>query len=90
MLYFRLCGSPPFKARDEETLYEYIKKGEINFHDEHIKNCTESGVFTIQNMFFQQFQIFGQSAKLLIEGGIFFGPKSLGAQTGSQLAYVKV
>lgn len=39
----RLSGAPPFKARDEETLYEYIKKGEINFHDEHIKNCTESG-----------------------------------------------
>jgi len=48
--YYLLSGAPPFKARDEETLYEYIKKGEINFHDEHIKNCTESAHNCIQGM----------------------------------------
>ena len=44
-ILYRLSGSPPFRARDEETLYEYIKKGEINFTEGHIKDCSTAGMY---------------------------------------------
>lgn len=31
IMYSLLCGSPPFKANNEEELYDIIKKGEIDF-----------------------------------------------------------
>ncbi|XP_067946036.1 serine/threonine-protein kinase 33-like isoform X2 [Watersipora subatra] len=48
--YYLLAGSPPFRARDEETLYEYIKKGEINFKENYIRDCSPAAHQCIQGM----------------------------------------
>jgi hypothetical protein len=34
----RLCGNPPFQAKDEETLYELIKQGYVEFTPDKIWN----------------------------------------------------
>jgi len=34
---------PPFRARDEETLYEYIKKADVDCGQEFIKDCSSAG-----------------------------------------------
>lgn len=34
ILYIMLSGSPPFKSKDEDSLYDLIKKGELDFSDE--------------------------------------------------------
>lgn len=34
ILYIMLSGSPPFKSKDEDSLYELIKKGELDFSEE--------------------------------------------------------
>lgn len=31
---FRLSGTPPFKSKDEDSLYDLIKRGELDFSDE--------------------------------------------------------
>ncbi|XP_064594551.1 serine/threonine-protein kinase 33-like isoform X2 [Liolophura sinensis] len=34
IMYLLLTGRPPFTAKDDDTLYELIKKGEVDFSDE--------------------------------------------------------
>ena len=43
----RFCGYPPFRAKEEEVLYDQIKKGDIDFTtDEVWKEVTKEGKTT--------------------------------------------
>lgn len=46
-IYFiiRLCGYPPFRAKDDNTLYELIKKGVVDFTTDEVWNkVSEEGL----------------------------------------------
>ena len=39
----RLSGSAPFKSKDEDSLYDLIKKGELDFSDEVWSSISSNG-----------------------------------------------
>ena len=39
----RICGAPPFRSKDEDTLYSIIKKAEVDFDDDAWKDVSENG-----------------------------------------------
>lgn len=46
----RLCGNPPFRSKDEDSLYELIKKGYVDFEtDEKWTKVSEEGWFHCVN-----------------------------------------
>lgn len=43
--YFnRFCGYPPFRSNDEDSLYDMIKKGDIDFSDELWEEVSDEGL----------------------------------------------
>ena len=42
--YFRFCGYMPFRSKDEDNLYELIKKGELDFSDEMWNEVSAQGI----------------------------------------------
>ncbi|XP_076351051.1 serine/threonine-protein kinase 33-like [Tachypleus tridentatus] len=50
MMYWLLCGSPPFIAPNEDTLSTIIKQAKFNFGSPSWKNISENAKFLIQGM----------------------------------------
>ncbi|XP_013383603.1 serine/threonine-protein kinase 33 [Lingula anatina] len=50
IMYTLLCGNPPFRAREEEKLYEMIKKGEIDFSEPVWEEISEDAKHVISGM----------------------------------------
>lgn len=50
IVYILLCGSPPFRSKDEDTLYDMIKRGEIDFSGEVWKGISEEAQDCIRGM----------------------------------------
>ena len=44
---FRFCGNMPFKSKDEDTLYDLIKKGELDFSDEVWNEVSSQGTLCL-------------------------------------------
>lgn len=44
----RLSGSPPFKSKDEDSLYDLIKKGELDYSDEIWTTISDNGMYCSQ------------------------------------------
>lgn len=50
MVYTLFCGYMPFRSKDEDNLYELIKKGELDFSDEMWKEVSEPAKVCLQKM----------------------------------------
>lgn len=50
MIYTLFCGSMPFRSKDEDTLYELIKKGELDFSDEMWNEVSDQAKSCLQKM----------------------------------------
>ncbi|XP_067675965.1 serine/threonine-protein kinase 33-like [Haliotis asinina] len=50
IMYIMLCGYPPFRSNDEDSLYEIIKKGEVDFSEEPWPSISEEAKMCIQRM----------------------------------------
>lgn len=48
--YYLLSGSPPFKARDEEALYDLIKKGDVLFQEDCWSHISDQAKAAIHGM----------------------------------------
>ena len=44
VFYVRLCGYPPFNGRDEDSLYEAIRKGDLDFTGAVWKKVSDEGI----------------------------------------------
>ena len=44
---FRFCGNMPFKSKDEDTLYDLIKKGDLDFSDEVWNEVSSQGTLCL-------------------------------------------
>ena len=47
VFFFRFCGNMPFKSKDEDTLYDLIKKGELDFSDEVWNEVSSQGMLCL-------------------------------------------
>jgi len=47
---FRICGYPPFRAKEEEVLYDSIKRAEVDFSDEKWEEVSEDAKMCIRSM----------------------------------------
>ncbi|XP_048768577.1 serine/threonine-protein kinase 33-like [Ostrea edulis] len=50
ILYIMLSGSPPFKSKDEDSLYDLIKKGELDYSDEIWTTISDSAKSLLEKM----------------------------------------
>lgn len=50
ILYIMLSGTPPFKSKDEDSLYDLIKKGELDFSDEFWANISVNAKSFLEKM----------------------------------------